>query len=159
MGLDACVYCDCFVQGKTLSPPPVPPERIITFPDGSLGCLTPSPNESHDVDIWLEMACEHEDAMLVLHHLGNITRIGAIRRSLSMAPERFPLLLSKVVYNGVHAGDFINPGHLSLLAEELVQLRDFHPTQEGDAPRLVHFHQQMLELLQAAESVSKPIAF
>ena len=96
---------------------------------------------------------------LVSHRLGNIALIGFLRTLLGSEPERFPILLSKVLYNGVHGGDFLSSAEIALVSVEVDRLKEIHAVLEDHEPLIRHFEEQMCQLVQAARDVGKPIAF
>lgn len=119
MALDAHVCCDCFERGRLHSPPP-PSCNLSVDPDGSLWCGSDDLDVQIAFDRWQQYdACEHVDGRLITHRIGNITLVASLRRELGLWPERFPVILSRVVYNGVHAGDFIAAAEVPQLAAEV----------------------------------------
>ena len=96
---------------------------------------------------------------LVSHRPGNFALIGFLRELLADTPERFPVLLTKVLYDGGHAGDHLALDEVNHLAVEVELLKSVHSHQKDNENLIRHFEQQMLELVQAAQSVRKPIAF
>ena len=111
-------------------------------------------------DQWLLLrACEHESGILLHHYLGNIWTIGVIRDELEQDAELFPIILTKVVHNGIHAGDYLSLDDVDKLADELTRLTKFH-ADNLDVTKIVRqFHRQMSELVTASRSVGKPISF
>ncbi len=160
MGLDACVYCDCFEKGKLLSHPPVGFATQVE-PDGSLGPGRDDYSLEQILawDQWCGRGCEHARGMLLHHRLGNIALIGSLRAELKREPERFPILLNKVVYSGSHAGDFLPVDTVKDLEKELEQLASFKCQSKKSDKFMAQFRLQMLELVAASLSVMKPIAF
>ncbi len=159
MGLDATVYCDCFETGRLREPPPLA-NSVYVAPDGSLGCKSNILEDSLAFDQWLKWrACEHEDGVLLHHYLGNIALIGALRAEIKQRPSSFKVLLEKVIYNGVHAGDHLSQENILLLREELNDLDTFQCNDPEMALFVRHLHSQLNELIAAALSVKKPIAF
>jgi hypothetical protein len=161
MSLDACVYCDCFEKGRLREPPPVG-VALRLEPDGSLGREHDDGKLESDLawDQWRErLACEHPGGALLRHHLGNISLIGFLRSELQRAPFRFPILLTKVLYSGSHAGDYLTVERVPALQRELEDLANFRcNTREADG-FMFEFRRQMSELVVASLSVSKPIVF
>ena len=160
MSLDATVYCDCYERGKVRTPPPQP-ELVLVDEDGGLGLNCDQPDADEDAFFkWRATACEHAPwGELVYHRLGNITLIGFLRELLATEPHRFPILLTKVLYNGVHSGDFLSSAEVGFLSIEVDRLKEVHAVEDSDEPFVRHFELQMRELVQAARSVGKPIAF
>jgi hypothetical protein len=160
MGLDARVYCDCYEKGTVRRPPPQP-ELVYVDSSGQLCLKWDDPRaDQHGFHKSLKDACEHGPwGELVSCRLGNITLIAFLRGLLSGAPECFPVLLTKVVHNGVHCGDFLDMDDVERLLPEMDWLRAVHC---GDRMRegfVRAFERQMSELIAAARSVRKPIVF
>jgi len=157
MGLDATVYCDCYEKGKMRTPPPQPGFLSIDQDGGlCLDCDQPNADEFGFYK-WLATACEHGPwGKLVSHRLGNIALIGFLRELLAREPERVPILLKKVLYDGTHGGDFLSPADVGLVAIEVDRLKDVHAIQNGEEDLVRHFEDQ---LVHASQSVGKPIAF
>ena len=161
MSLDACVYCDCYEKRRLREPPPVGVSSRVES-DGSLGRERDDSTVEADLawDRWrAHLACEHPGGVLLHHRLGNISLIGLLRSELHQVPLRFPILLTKVLYSGSHAGDFLSFRLVPALQTELEALADFRcSTREADG-FMSDFRTQMLELVAASLSVTKPIAF
>jgi hypothetical protein len=183
MGLDACVYCDCLEKNRLREPLP---KDVIIKVDGD-GCpiIIESGEEiGSDHPKYDHFACEHELKHLVSHRIGNIALVGLLRAELKRDEASFPILLKKVVYNGVHAGDFLAVDQIPALRIELQRLTEFKCI--GGSPKyflqhmlakffrlalfehisakkadvfMRNFRLQMTELADAAERVRKPICF
>jgi hypothetical protein len=105
-------------------------------------------------------ACAHGPrAELISLRLGNATLIELIHELLSRTSERFGILVTRVVYNGVHSGDSILPNEVDALAAELDSLSTVHVAEEDDEQLLRTFQNQLQSLVQASRQVRKPIAF
>ncbi|MGD0938604.1 MAG: hypothetical protein ABR905_02745 [Terracidiphilus sp.] len=116
--------------------------------------------DQHRFFEWLSSACEHGPmGHLVSHRLGNIARVGFLRGLLQETPERFPTLLSKVVYNGIHGGDILTLPDVEHVATEMSAVSDLHCPDGSLEALLREFEDQMLELVRGARSVSRPIVF
>lgn len=160
MSLDAHVYCDCYEKGK-LSDPPPKGYSLELEEDGSLG-YERDPNlieYGFPWDEWRRCACEHTDGVLLHHRLGNISLIGLLRLELQREPNRFPILVTKVVYNGSHAGDYLTVEEVRALQRELELLGEFKCSTREAQGFMTVFREQMLELVAAAISINKPIVF
>ena len=161
MGLDARVYCDCYLKGRLLEPPP-PGVTLRLEPDGSLGCErdVDAIQFGLEWDFWREeRACQHTGGVLLHQRLGNISLIGLLRAELQREADRFPILLTRVIFSGSHAGDYLTVETIPALRRELELLGDFRcSTREADS-FMAQFRAQMLELAATALSVAKPIAF
>lgn len=110
-------------------------------------------------DAWTVGACEHPFGMLLHHRVGNIAAVGLIRQKLSRLASRFPFLLTRVVYSGIHSGDFIRVHELSILDLEVRSLSEVECDDALSTELLREFSRQFDELIQAALLVKKPIAF
>lgn len=154
------VYCDCYERGKVRRPPPQP-ELVFVDYTGGLSVDLKQPNADFiGFDNWLRTACEHGPmGQLVSHRLGNIALIGFLRTLLASDPTRFPVLLTKVLYDGTHAGDFLSSADVDLVSVEVDRLKEVHAVAESDEDLIRNFEHQMCQLVQAAQSVGKPIAF
>jgi hypothetical protein len=184
MGLDVCVYCDCFEKGLLLEAPPAGVKLRVSS-DGSLE------HEGDDLPIeawmafdrWREEPCVHRWGKFIDHRIGNISLVAFLRTELSREAHRFSLLLGKVLYNGCHAGDFIPMGSLDKLEYEVKQLRSFKCARSEITERIQNrwpgfgcgsrfrlpsttadwfvknFYEQMKELIHASRQIGKPIVF
>ncbi len=159
MALDAHVCCDCFERGRLRCPPP-PGCNLSVDDDGGLLCAT------DDDDAWIafanwqrDAACEHEDCNLVAHYIGNIALVAALRAELSKWPEQFSAILSRVIYNGIHGGDFIPAAEVAKLVPEVAALSEVHCVKPDMEQFMRRFESQMQELVDAALRVGKPLVF
>ena len=159
MALDAHVCCNCFERGRLRSPPP-PGCDLSVSDDGGLLCGSDDLEVQMSFDRWQQSgACEHEDGYLVAHRIGNIALVAELRNELSRWPDRFRMILSRVVYNGVHCGDFIPAAEVPLLVPEVGALADFHYSDPEMERFMRDFESQMRELVEASLRVGKPISF
>lgn len=157
MGLDATVYCNCFETGKIKEPPP---ESALVFvaDDGSLDSKSEELDTLLAFDQWLRSrACAHQDGILVSHHIGNIALVGLLRAELKAAAKSFPILLERVLYSGVHAGDYLAFADVVNLRVEINNLPTLQHT--ANQTLIITFQHQMQELVAAALSTGKPISF
>ena len=158
MGLDAFVYCNCFETGALKQPPPTP--DVFVTEDGSLDCRSEDLDTQMEFDEWRWYhACEHPDGILVEHRIGNISLVAILRSELQRDADAFPILLTKVVYNGIHGGDYLTPSVIEDLAVELERLDHFTCSTPEHQEYVDSFRQQMLELVEAATRVGKPMSF
>lgn len=111
-------------------------------------------------DEWQARAYPHGPrGELLSHRLGNLSLIESLANVLAGSREQFPILLTKVLYDGTHAGDCIQVSDLKALDVELRMLHQVHVS-DGSLETLVRdFERQMLELVTAANAVQKPIVF
>ena len=159
MGLDACVYCNCYETENLREPPPIS-AAISVSPDGSLDCGNVDLNDALAFDRWLNnKACEHQDGVLLHHRLGNIALVSLLRNELGREPDRFHILLGKVLYSGTHGGDWLGIEDVSALAKELDMLDGFAASKPDNQVFVDQFRSQMRELADLALQVGKPIAF
>lgn len=159
MGLDAHVCCDCFERGRLRSAPPLGC-RLAVCADGSLDCGSGDLNLIFAFDRWQQSeACEHEDGYLIAHYLGNVALVASLRKELGRWPERFPMILSRVIYNATHGGDFIPAAGVPRLAAEVEHLAGFRCVDGNMIPYMQRFEVQMRELVAAAMRVGKAVVF
>jgi hypothetical protein len=159
MGLDAVVYCDCFERGRLREPPP-PGCHLSVASDGSVLCGSDDLEVQLAFDQWqLLRACAHELGVLMHRRIGNIALVEALGDELRQQAERFPLLLSKVLQNGTHCGDFIPVGQVDQLRPEVDALTSLRCARPQRIAAVREFAQQMRDLIGCALAVGKPIAF
>jgi hypothetical protein len=179
MSLDACVYCDCLEMGRIVLPKHV---VIRVESDGYPTVIQHEEEISEDHRDWQLYMCQHERHRLCHHFLGNMALIGLLRAELTPFKDEYPLLCEKVIYNGIHAGDWLGRTTFSQLPLELEKLRTFQCagnfpssfvmrfvppevrtgryTAPSEADSMMQtFRCQMQQLLEAATTVWKPIAF
>src|SRR5262245_31809123 len=159
MGLDAHVCCDCFERNRLHSAPP-PGCNLSVRSDGSLLCGSDGLKVQIDFDVWqYSQACDHKGGYLVAKYLGNIALVAFLREELGRSRERFPIILSRVVHNGTHSGDYIAAAEVSQLATEIEALIDVHCPDPENEKLVREFEIQMQDLVSAAVRVGKPIVF
>ena len=159
MALDAHVCCDCFERGCLRSPPPLECSLSVAD-DGGLLCGSDDEDVQIAFDSWQRSeACEHKNGYLVNHRIGNIALVAALRAALSQWPEQFPVILSRVIYDGVHCGDFIPVADIPQLVPELETLSSVCSDDPDMEQFLRDFEAQMRELVTASLASGKPIAF
>jgi hypothetical protein len=104
--------------------------------------------------------CEHGPlGQLVSHHLGNLALIGFLRELFEETPEQFPILLTKVVYDGTHCGDHLDLEAIERLAIEMASVSNLHCAEPQSEGPLREFETQMSDLTRAARTARKPIVF
>lgn len=160
MGLDATVYCDCYESARVRRPPPQP-DLVYVDGNGQV-CLkwdAPGADQNAFYD-WLHTACDHGPMCeLVSHRLGNAARVGFLRSLLSNSAATFPVLLTKVLFDGTHAGDSLDVNDIERLAPEITHLSAVHGPDRNGEEIIRRFQTQMTELVQAAQRVKRPIVF
>ena len=158
MGLDANVRCTCIQQGRA-KPHPFPEKFVIDETGEPVLTGDASMEEWTVHDRWYARSCEHS-GVLLSERLGNISAIEHLREllnGLERDPEpRFSILLTKVVFNGSHSGDYI----LSSMAPMLLSEVDaaLHSTEVLDGSEK-EFFEGMKRLCQASISTGNPIMF
>jgi hypothetical protein len=161
MGLDAFIFCDCYEKGRLRE---LPPTGVLlrVGPDGSLDREHDDGTLESDIawDTWrYQRACDHWGGILLRHHLGNIALIGLLRAELEREAARFPIVATKVVYSGSHAGNYLPVETIPALQRELELLQEFQCSTSEAASFMSEFRAQMSELAMTALSIGKPIAF
>lgn len=128
--------------------------------NGSLNCRCEDLDTLLAFDEWVgHRACDHPRGILVHHRIGNLAQVGLLRSELQRDEMLFPILLSKVLYSGTHGGDHLTLQNIAALELELVRLGSFVCAGQHNQEYIDWFRQQMIELVDAATSVSKPISF
>jgi hypothetical protein len=158
MSLDGFVRCTCIRDGKA-KPHPFPRRLKLDKRGEPILSGDPSEDEWEAHDQWLADSCEH-GGFLVSLFLGNITRVQRLRsflRALEGKPgPRFPLLLTKVLYDGTHTGDHLPRNKSVALLKEVetvLQSRDILADSE------IEFFDNMKQLCQASIATGNPILF
>jgi hypothetical protein len=182
MGLDACVYCDCLEKGRLERP--LPSDLTLKVdPNGYPHVMKNGESVWENDAIWNEIECNHPGRFFLRHRIGNISSVTNLRVELSRESSRFSILVQKVVYNGIHAGDYLAlniipdlqkelerlasfkcvgnvPSKLHLLASKLFFFTRYYYTSPSEADEAMkYFRAQMLELCDAALKLGKPISF
>jgi hypothetical protein len=159
MALDAYVCCDCFERGTLLVGPPAGCNLSVCA-DGSLSCGSVDLDVQLAFDRWQQSeACDHEFGILIAHRIGNIDLVAALRRELGRWPDRFQMVLSRVIYNGAHAGDFIPAFDVPRLVPEVEALGSVQCEDPEMLGVLRLFAAQMQDLVAVAMRLGKPIVF
>jgi hypothetical protein len=172
MGLDAFVYCDCFERGQLREQPPAGCALSVSA-DGSLDCGSENLDLQIAFDRWqFSQACEHESGVLLHHRIGNIALVAELRTALNGQAGHYPLLLSKVLYNGTHSGDWLAVEEVKALQSELCRLVAALADKaelcrlvarsgyQSEVPSFLRsFAVQMGELVECALRVGKPLVF
>ena len=158
MGLDATVYCNCFERGLLKEPPPC--SSVFVSNDGSLACRSEDLDTLLTFDEWRShRACDHPSGILLHHRIGNLAQVALIRSELGRDEKIFPILISKVVHSDTHAGGHLTLDDIAALEVELDRLDSFVCSAQPNQEYIDLFRQQMIELVDTAKRVSKPISF
>jgi hypothetical protein len=83
--------------------------------------------------------------MLVHRRIGNVSLVALLRAELEKSSQAFDLILSRVVCDGIHAGDFIATNDVIQLQFELERLSRVHSPDPSTERFLRNFEQQMSE--------------
>lgn len=159
MGLDAVVYCNCYETGRCKTPPPSGID-IQVLPDGSIDCAQGTVDSEFALDAWMHnQACDHEGCIFLHHYIGNIALVEILQKTLQKKADKFPMILSKVIYNGTHTGDYLSFQQVEAVREELHHIRSVECDNKEHKHFLDAFYDQMAELVDSALSLQKPIAF
>ena len=143
MGLDACVCCDCFERGALRSPP-LEDWRVYVEANGFLACATEDLDAQIAFDRWYEdSACVHPSGSLISERIGNIALVSLLRGELEEESERYPMLLSRVLYSGTHCGDWIPAEEVGGLLPEIEALAQRHSPEPRHEAFLREFEEQM----------------
>jgi len=128
--------------------------------DGSLDCRSEDLDTLQAFDQWLwHHACNHPSGILLHHRIGNLAQVGLLRSELQREAPAFPILLTKVLYSGTHAGDYLTLNDIADLKAELERLVTFVCSQQSNQEYVDWLRRQMTELVEAATRVGKPISF
>lgn len=162
MSLNAVVYCDCVEKGRLRTPHPRP-ELLFIDERGAPDISSNDPRDIEAHDRWESLGpCQHRQFWLIERWLGDISLIGSIRdliSHLSSDPaQEYPVLWSKVIYDGSHSGDFVPSNAVPQLSDEVDRLKRIEKHQV-DKTALLELLRKLEELVQASGSVHKPISF
>ena len=162
MSLNAIVYCDCTEKGRLAIPHPCP-DLLFIDERGAPDISSDDPRDIEAHDRWESLRpCEHEHFWLMERWLGNASLIRTMRALLSQHskdPAReYPVLWSKVIYDGSHSGDFLTSDAVQLLTDEVDHLKRIE-NHRVDTTALIELLRKLEELVQASKSVNKPISF
>jgi hypothetical protein len=163
MGLDASVCCDCFERGR-LRALPNPDWRVQIDPES--GRRWPTNESSMGVEELIRFdrwnwyhACEHERGVLLHQRLGNISLVGLYRKLLKPYADQLPIVTTKIIFSGSHAGDALSLSDVAALPLELSALEQIHLPKSRDEELVRFLGQQLRELVAASKQVGKPIVF
>ena len=155
MGLNAWVCCNCAKEGLA-QPHPFP--ELLVFNETGEPTLKSEREISLPIwmthDKWYRDSCSHS-GHLISKRLGNIALVGHVRGFLEEnSPNDFPLLLERVVYSGVHSGDWIAAQDVPRLMNETRKLQALTSNSA-----ISEFAQDMMELAEASIATGNPIVF
>ena len=160
MSLTGTVYCDCVENNRLRIPHPLPE---LLFIDNSGYPDIRSAEIAQEIlhDKWeAQNPCLHSGFRLVEYWLGNVAAIGQIRDQIEKLSKNtktpYRILTSKVIYNGLHSGDFLSPNEVVQLRDELDSLRKVDSLKD---PQFNEFLRKLQDLISKSISVGKPIAF
>ena len=155
MGLNAYVHCNCIKERRA---PPHPFPELLVFDETGEPTLKSereiSLNSWSAHDEWYRNSCPHS-GYLIEKRLGNIALVAHVRGFLrDKSPNDFPLLLERVVYNGVHSGDWIAARDVPQLMSETRKLQGL-----ASDPLILEFTNDVMELADASIATGNPIVF
>jgi hypothetical protein len=143
MGLDAVVY-----KNKIHLP----------FDVEALGAaFDPATGEYYFEDIALDRKYPRELFEAAAKRLGNMDAIARIREEVVGVFGGNSIVISKVVYSGTHADDFLPVEILPALESELAALDEY--LKMRTSPLVSEFVTDMRELISAAKHEGNPIVF
>jgi len=143
MGLHAVVY-------KNRKNLPFDPEQVGATLDGRTG-------EFYFQDSSAEKRFNGKVVVAVNRHFGNVSAVDRLSKAVERSLGRQnSLLQNKVLFNGTHAGDVIEPVHLHRLGAEIEEVRS--SSLVNQLPALAEFI-RMEDLLKAALEEGNPIVF
>jgi hypothetical protein len=158
MGLDAVVCCDCFERGR-LRVQPDPNWHVYVDVTGYRTTDVKDRQEAMAFDKWDVDACEHELGVFLHCRIGNIMTVALLREELSKAADSFPIILSKVIYDGTHGGDHLTVDEVAELLNELNMLEARHSENSLREEYLRYFEGQLRNLIDTSLKLNKPISF
>jgi hypothetical protein len=112
-----------------------------------------------EVYYWRENACVHERGVFLMHCIGNIALVSDLRTELERLSNLFPILPGKVLYNGIHGGDFLTLSEVLAAREELEELKRFESRDPEMKAHIESFRHRLSELVECALVLRKPIVF
>jgi hypothetical protein len=158
MGLDAVVFCDCYEKGRIKRlPPELSP--VYVLPNGSLEPRSDDPEVLDRFDAWRVHACRHEEGMIAGDYLGNAGYIACLVAAVWSQRKLFPILVSKVIYDGTHCGDYLSLRDVSKLAVELDRLKSLRTGDKSLDKNLQLLRRKLEKLVTMSLKIKKPIAF
>jgi hypothetical protein len=99
-------------------------------------------------------SCSHS-GHLIDKRIGNIALAAHVRGFLEdNSPNEFPLRLERVVYDGVHSGDWIGARDVPQLMRETQKLRSLTSDRA-----IVEFTNDMMDIAEASIATGNPIVF
>ena len=163
MGLNVVVYCDCIEKGRVKIPHPRP-DLLFINETGAPDISSSDPRDMEAHDRWEALQpCEHQHFWLIENWLGNVSLIGSIRTLLkqysSDPAAEYPVLWSKVIYDGSHSGDFLASDSVQHLSNEVARLSSRGRLPTSDTTPLAELLRKLEDLVRASQRVDKPISF
>ncbi len=105
-------------------------------------------------DQWHCNSCSHA-GYLVSKRLGNIALVVRVRNFLEgNSPTSFPMLCTRVVYSGMHTGDWIAAQDVPELLDEARKVQ-----RSTEDPLINQFMNDLIELADASIATRNPIVF
>lgn len=104
-----------------------------------------------DAAVFRDDDCEHELAHVFL---GNISAVADVREEASHLLASDSLLLTRVVYDGTHTGDSLEPDELPDLLAEISVVEQQRPS-----PHTLEFLRKLRQIAQVAQQHGRPLMF
>jgi hypothetical protein len=158
MTLDARVRCRCFQDGLA-KPHPFPDRLALDKTNEPILTGDPTLDDLLVHDRWFSGSCEH-GGYILSEYLGNIAMIAHVREFIGNVEQNhdlhFPILKEKVIYNGVHAGDYLSIDQAAQLMKEVDAV-----LQSGDVVKDIDkkFLAALRRLCDASITTTNPIVF
>lgn len=161
MSLNAIVYCDCVEKGRVKIRHPRP-DLLLIDETGSPAISSSDPRDIEAHDRWESLQpCEHQHFWLIERWLGNVSSIGSIRELLKQYSSdpagEYPVLWSRVLYDGSHSGDFLTSDAVQQLSDEVDRLGKLK--NDGINTPFVELLRKLEDLVQVSRNINKPISF
>jgi hypothetical protein len=156
MGLDACVYCDCFERGLLN-----PPGRGEVLDDGSLHVLCSTDEEAE----WTRnTSCAIRPSITVCQckmelasvRIGNMARVAHLRDEIGKLGE-FKVMLGQLLENAFAGGTSFNQPELTALATEIEQLDQANGQLSNPSSDIAEFVSGLRTVVAVALRVNKPM--
>lgn len=132
--------------------------RNLRFDPEQVGAaLDAKTGEYYLMDVEAERQVGGDAVIAVERHLGNVSTVRFLSDAVGrLLGRRDTLLQTKVLFNGTHAGDTIEPVQFQRLASELAEIRKSNVDR---FPGLSEFIRNMEDLIKAAREEGNPIVF
>lgn len=160
--MDAVVFCDCVERGRLKTPHPF--SRLLYIDErGAPEIRSRSQQKIEMHDAWVQGSpCGHETLMIAGDYLGNISLVDYIDRSIRErvpnAERKYPVLMSKVIFNGGHTGDYLTVEEVKALKKEITEVRGVNFSSNA-TQHIRKFLSKLEKIADASLRIRKPMAF